>query len=156
MLYASPQAARQAPPEEFLYLARLHAGPGVRAPDFLAVVDAQDGRIVHETPMPNVGSGLPPSRRHAAPPAAPAAAATLLAPRRADARPDDRPRGAGPDPALDPVAAPPRFRRGVRGRGAFERDLALPPLQRVVRRGACDHHGAHRGARVPVPRARAD
>ena len=27
-------------------------------PDFLAVVDAEDGRIVHETPMPNVGDEL--------------------------------------------------------------------------------------------------
>ena len=36
----------------------LHEGTGVRAPDFLAVVDAEDGRIVHETPMPNVGDEL--------------------------------------------------------------------------------------------------
>jgi selenium-binding protein 1 len=57
-LYASPEEARQAPPEEFLYLACLHQGTGVRAPDFLAVVDAEDGRIVHETPMPNVGDEL--------------------------------------------------------------------------------------------------
>ena len=28
------------------------------APDFLAVVDAEEGRIVHETPMPNVGDEL--------------------------------------------------------------------------------------------------
>ena len=48
----------QAPPEEFLYLACLHEGTGVDAPDFLAVVDAEDGRIVHETPMPNVGDEL--------------------------------------------------------------------------------------------------
>ena len=27
----------------------------MRAPDFLAVVDAEDGRIIHETPKPNVG-----------------------------------------------------------------------------------------------------
>ena len=27
-------------------------------PDFLAVVDAEEGRIVHETPMPNVGDEL--------------------------------------------------------------------------------------------------
>jgi methanethiol oxidase len=56
--YASPQEARQARPEEFLYLACLHQGTGVERPDFLAVVDAQDGRIVHETPMPNVGDEL--------------------------------------------------------------------------------------------------
>ena len=47
-LYASPQEALRAPPEEFLYLACLHEGTGVRAPDFLAVIDAQDGRILHE------------------------------------------------------------------------------------------------------------
>ena len=39
-----PQEAMQAPPEEFLYLACLHEGTGVEAPDFLAVVDAEDGR----------------------------------------------------------------------------------------------------------------
>lgn len=39
--YGSPQEALQAPPEEFLYLACLHAGTGVDAPDFLAVVDAE-------------------------------------------------------------------------------------------------------------------
>jgi selenium-binding protein 1 len=56
--YGSPQEALQAPPEEFLYLACLHEGTGVDAPDFLAVVDAENGRIVHETPMPNVGDEL--------------------------------------------------------------------------------------------------
>jgi selenium-binding protein 1 len=56
--YASPQEARHAKPEEFLYLACLHEGTGVERPDFLAVVDASDGRIVHETPMPNVGDEL--------------------------------------------------------------------------------------------------
>src|SRR5256714_1377566 len=56
--YASPKEAFQAPPEEFLYLACLHEGTGVDAPDFLAVVDAEGGRIVNETPMPNVGDEL--------------------------------------------------------------------------------------------------
>jgi selenium-binding protein 1 len=56
--YASPQEAQHAPPEEFLYLACLHEGTGVQKPDFLAVVDAESGRIVHETPMPNVGDEL--------------------------------------------------------------------------------------------------
>ncbi len=56
--YASPQEARQARPEEFLYLACLHEGTGVDKPDFLAVVDAEDGRLVHETPMPNLGDEL--------------------------------------------------------------------------------------------------
>src|SRR4051812_5499202 len=57
-LYASPAEAQQAPAEEFLYVACLHEGTGVEAPDFLAVVDAEEGRIVHETPMPNVGDEL--------------------------------------------------------------------------------------------------
>jgi selenium-binding protein 1 len=57
--YTSPEeAAREAPPEEFLYLACLHGGTGVEAPDFLAVVDAEDGGIVHELAMPNVGDEL--------------------------------------------------------------------------------------------------
>ncbi|MGH3005186.1 MAG: selenium-binding protein SBP56-related protein [Gaiellaceae bacterium] len=56
--HASPQEALGAPPEEHLYVACLHEGTGVDAPDFLAVVDAEEGRIVHETPMPNVGDEL--------------------------------------------------------------------------------------------------
>jgi selenium-binding protein 1 len=36
----------------------MHEGTGVRKPDFIAVVDAEEGRIVHETPMPNVGDEL--------------------------------------------------------------------------------------------------
>jgi selenium-binding protein 1 len=57
-LYASPEEALKAPPEELLYVACLHEGTGVRAPDFLAVIDAEDGRVVQETPMPNVGDEL--------------------------------------------------------------------------------------------------
>ncbi|MET0769590.1 MAG: selenium-binding protein SBP56-related protein [Solirubrobacteraceae bacterium] len=55
---ASPAEALQAPPEELLYLACLHEGTDVEKPDFLAVVDAEHGRVVHETPMPNVGDEL--------------------------------------------------------------------------------------------------
>ena len=40
---------RRRPAEEFLYVACLHEGTGVDEPDFLAVVDAEDGRIVHRT-----------------------------------------------------------------------------------------------------------
>jgi selenium-binding protein 1 len=54
----SPHEAMDAPPEEFLYLACLHRGTGVRRPDFLAVIDADDGRIVHETSMPNIDDEL--------------------------------------------------------------------------------------------------
>ena len=56
--HSSPREAMQSPPEEFLYLACLHEGTGVNAPDFLAVVDAEGGRIVHELPMPNMGDEL--------------------------------------------------------------------------------------------------
>jgi methanethiol oxidase len=56
--HASPQEALGAPPEEHLYVACLHEGTDVNAPDFLAVVDAEEGRVVHETPMPNVGDEL--------------------------------------------------------------------------------------------------
>ena len=56
--YESPQAATAAPAEEFLYVACLHEGTGVEAPDFLAVVDTEEGRVIHETPMPNVGDEL--------------------------------------------------------------------------------------------------
>ena len=57
-LFQSPREAMAAPPEEFLYLVCLHEGTGVEAPDFLAVVDVEDGRIVNEMPMPNVGDEL--------------------------------------------------------------------------------------------------
>src|ERR671931_1313495 len=56
--YSSPEEARTAPPEEFLYLACLHEGTSVEKPDFLAVVDTETGAVVHETPMPNVGDEL--------------------------------------------------------------------------------------------------
>jgi methanethiol oxidase len=56
--HSSPQKAQQAPPEEFLYVACLHEGTGVEAPDFLAAVDAETGRVISETPMPNVGDEL--------------------------------------------------------------------------------------------------
>ena len=56
--HASPAEAQRAPAEELLYVACLHEGTGVEKPDFLAVVDAQEGRIVHELAMPNVGDEL--------------------------------------------------------------------------------------------------
>ena len=56
--HGSPQEAMKAPEEEFLYLACLHEGTGVEKPDFLAVVDAERGEIVHELSMPNVGDEL--------------------------------------------------------------------------------------------------
>src|SRR5262245_17214502 len=58
--YASPQEAMKAPHEEFLYVACLREGTGVREPDFLAAVDVHPdsdtcGQIVHRTVLPNVG-----------------------------------------------------------------------------------------------------
>jgi 56kDa selenium binding protein (SBP56) len=44
--HSSPQEAMQSPAEELLYLCCLHKGAGVGKPDFLAVVDAEEGRIV--------------------------------------------------------------------------------------------------------------
>jgi methanethiol oxidase len=57
-MYASPDEARRASPEEFLYVACPRDGTGVDAPGFLAVVDADTGRIVHETPMTGAGDEL--------------------------------------------------------------------------------------------------
>src|ERR687889_1275869 len=56
--YASPAEAMQAPAEEFLYVACLHEGTGVDKPDYLAVVDAESGALVHQLPMPNAGDEL--------------------------------------------------------------------------------------------------
>jgi hypothetical protein len=56
--YASPAEATRAPAEEFLYVACLHEATGVEQPDFIAVVEVDEGRIVHELPMPNVGDEL--------------------------------------------------------------------------------------------------
>jgi methanethiol oxidase len=56
--YDSPEAAESAPAEEFLYVGCQRVGTGVDAPDFIAVVDAENGRIVHETPMPNAGDEI--------------------------------------------------------------------------------------------------
>jgi selenium-binding protein 1 len=61
--YASPEAARQQPPEQFVYVAALYEGTGIERPDFIAVVDvdpdsADYGHIVHRTEMPNVGDEL--------------------------------------------------------------------------------------------------
>ena len=61
--YASPQVAREQPPEKFIYVASLYEGTGIDRPDFIAVVDvdpesADYGSIVHRTEMPNVGDEL--------------------------------------------------------------------------------------------------
>jgi hypothetical protein len=71
--HSSPQEALHAPLEVFLYLSCLHGGTGVEAPDFIAVVDAEEGRIVHEPAMPSVcdpsenGSRSPATRASVSP-----------------------------------------------------------------------------------------
>ncbi|HEX4107510.1 MAG TPA: selenium-binding protein SBP56-related protein [Solirubrobacteraceae bacterium] len=61
--YASPDVARQQPPEQFVYVAALYEGTGIDRPDFIAVVDVDRasptyGQIVGRTDMPNVGDEL--------------------------------------------------------------------------------------------------
>ena len=61
--YATPAEAMAAPGEEIVYVAALHTGTGVDEPDFLATVDVDPSsqsysRVVHRTPMPNVGDEL--------------------------------------------------------------------------------------------------
>jgi methanethiol oxidase len=61
--YASPAVAREQPPERFVYVAALYEGTGIDRPDFIAVVDVDEGssaygQIVYRTEMPNVGDEL--------------------------------------------------------------------------------------------------
>jgi selenium-binding protein 1 len=61
--YASPQAAREQPPEQLIHVASLYEGTGIDKPDFIAVVDVDRssdtyGQVVHRTEMPNVGDEL--------------------------------------------------------------------------------------------------
>ena len=61
--YATPELAREQPPEQFAYVAALYEGTGIDRPDFIAVVDVDPssdsyGEIVHRTAMPNVGDEL--------------------------------------------------------------------------------------------------
>ena len=61
--YDSPEAALKAPPEELLYLACLHEGTGVDATRLPRRGRRRaTGRVVHETPMPNVGRRASPLR----------------------------------------------------------------------------------------------
>ena len=57
--YASPAEAHAARRRRSssIWLACTRA-PAWSKPDFLAVVDAEEGRVVHELPMPNVGDEL--------------------------------------------------------------------------------------------------
>ena len=121
--YDSPAAAMRAPAEEFLYVACLHRGTGVEKPDFLAVVDAEEGRIVHETPMPK-------RRRRAAP--------LRLEPLQLGV---PRPRPLAPDRPRLPLVADPhpqRRRRPAARRGSRQ---VIEPEELVERDGL--HAPAH-------------
>ena len=56
--YASPAEAAGAPPRSSCTWPACTRARGWTEPDFVAVVDAEEGRVVHETPMPNVGDEL--------------------------------------------------------------------------------------------------
>lgn len=61
--YATPQEAMRAEPERLLYTVALYAGTGVEESDYLATVDVDPAsptysRVIHRTPMPNVGDEL--------------------------------------------------------------------------------------------------
>lgn len=61
--YPSPEVARQAEPERFIYVPALYEGTGIDRPDLITVVDVDPqsssyGRVVGRTEMPNVGDEL--------------------------------------------------------------------------------------------------
>ena len=75
---------------------------------------------------------------------------------RADAGADGRPRREGARAARDPLAARPRRRAGLRRRGALERDVALPPRERLVGGRPGDRGRERRARGLAVPRSGAD
>jgi selenium-binding protein 1 len=61
--FASPAEARKSPRETLAYVVAVHAGTGVRKPDYLATIDVDPksetySRVVHRLTMPNVGDEL--------------------------------------------------------------------------------------------------
>ena len=59
--HASPQDAMHSAEEEFLYLACLHEGTGVKKPDFLAVIDAEHAPGAFGTGWPRARNEAPTS-----------------------------------------------------------------------------------------------
>ncbi len=62
-LYASPQAAMQAPRETLMYTVALYVGTDVNQPDYLATIDVDPAsptysQVIHRVPMPKVGDEL--------------------------------------------------------------------------------------------------
>lgn len=61
--WANPAEAMKAPREKFLFVVCTYANTGVKAPDYLAVIDADPesktyAEVVHRLKMPNVGDEL--------------------------------------------------------------------------------------------------
>src|SRR6266446_6215889 len=61
--WANPAEAMKAAREKYLFVSCTYANTGVKAADYLAVVDAQPesstyAQVVHRFPMPNIGDEL--------------------------------------------------------------------------------------------------
>src|SRR5260370_35591376 len=61
--FATPEAARQSPPEQLAYVIGVYAGTDVKKPDYLATIDLDPAsktysQVIHRLPMPNVGDEL--------------------------------------------------------------------------------------------------
>src|SRR5260221_12925795 len=61
--WANPREAMKSEREKFLFVTCTYANTGVKAADYLAVVDARPdsstyAKVVHRLPMPNVGDEL--------------------------------------------------------------------------------------------------
>jgi hypothetical protein len=128
--------------------------PGFRSSLRLLVPAAQEhARLVRVRRAERIRAGLRPRGRRcrAVRPAHP-----FLGPREADARADRRPRRKRLAPVRIALAPRPRRGRGLRRRGAVERDVALPSRERILERRP--HHRSRRRPtrRLAVPRAGGD
>ncbi len=61
--FATPDAARQSPPEQLGYVIGVYAGTDVKKPDYLATIDLNPNsktysQVIHRLAMPNVGDEL--------------------------------------------------------------------------------------------------
>lgn len=61
--FATPDDARNSPPEKIAYVLGLYTGTGIEKPDFLTTIDVDPAsktysQVIHRLPMPNVGDEL--------------------------------------------------------------------------------------------------
>src|SRR5262245_59093222 len=61
--FATPEDAAKSPAEKLAYVIGVHAGTGVKQPDYLATIDLDPAsktysQVIHRLPMPNVGDEL--------------------------------------------------------------------------------------------------